>query len=189
MSYSNSDRSEDEKVLMLNGRSVMNALTFLNSAVTENQLLQCLTASNDEPRNIVKQELKRILDDAVTNGFITRNGGKYAIPGMEKLYQTDCASSDDDEPFEGFAPTEVASARRTVVKAWVATGAMPSSKVATKRGHSSSGNGCSTTAASAGSATSTGSAASAGPSKTVTVTVTATYVLYFLFRLDRKFNN
>lgn len=161
--------SDVEQVIMLNGRSVMNALAFLNSEATENELLECFSASNLDARDLVQQELKRTLDNAVTNGFITRNDGKYSVPGLGKMYQVDGdISSDDDEPFTGFDKTDVAKARGAVVAAHKATGACEktcSTSTATKRSRDAS---------------------DAVSSTKVTVTIT-TYVVYsLLFRVDES---
>lgn len=93
------DNVDEENVVMLNGRSVMNALAYLNSEVTENELLKLFIGSNREPRDLVQQEIKRVLDDGVINGFIGRNGNKYGISSsMENLYQVDGDDSDEDCP-------------------------------------------------------------------------------------------
>lgn len=91
-----SDEVEKAKIKMLNGRSVTSALAFLKSDATQNNLLKCFTTLTNAPQNIVRKEIKRILDCGVANGFIEKRGRKYAFTDLENRYQTDCDDTSDD---------------------------------------------------------------------------------------------
>lgn len=88
------DCEHEEEIEMRNRQCVLNALVFLKNEVTADELLDCFIASNHEPHNVVRQELKRILRNGVVNGYIERNGNKYALPSLQTMYETDC----DDAP-------------------------------------------------------------------------------------------
>lgn len=78
---------DDDQINMINGRCIMNALSFLNEA-TENELLRHITATG-HPQNVVKAELKRVLECGVTNGFIMKNDKKYLLPRLGNVHQVD----------------------------------------------------------------------------------------------------
>lgn len=80
---------DDDQIQMLNGRCVMNAFAFLNYEATESELLEHVTTTSGHPQNVVKQELKRILDFGVSNGFIMKNGNRYLLPRWENVHQVD----------------------------------------------------------------------------------------------------
>lgn len=85
----NSNEISEKEITKLNGSSVMSALAFLKTEATENEIFGCFQASNDELENRVQQEVKHILEFGVINGFIVRNGDKYALPGLENRFQID----------------------------------------------------------------------------------------------------
>lgn len=95
MNYSN--EQDDDQIKMLNGRYIMNALSFLNYEATENELLKHITQTG---QNLDNEELKRILDYGVSNGFIMKNNNKYLLPSLDDVNQIDGPFSSDSEDSE-----------------------------------------------------------------------------------------
>lgn len=91
-----SNKFEEEEINILNGHCVIDALANVTN-VTENKLLKCFATSSAESHNLVQQELKRILDSGVSNGFIVKKGNKYELPRVENAYQVDADGGDEDE--------------------------------------------------------------------------------------------
>lgn len=92
VNHNHRNKVEEEKgIEMADGRYVMNALGFPHNEATENELLKCLEASTSfESSNLIRLELKRILNKNVTNGFVVRSGKKYVIiPSFGNDYQVD----------------------------------------------------------------------------------------------------
>lgn len=88
---------EEEEIGMLNGRCVTNALAIKRKETTKNELLQSFIASTDEPQDLVEDELTRILDIGVTDGFIVKLGNKYALPSLENIFEADYDDTNDSE--------------------------------------------------------------------------------------------
>lgn len=78
---------ENQQIEMLNGQCVMQALAFLQRAVTEEDLMKCFNVSSHESLNLVQEELKGILDKGVDLGFIVKSGNEYALPST--TYEAD----------------------------------------------------------------------------------------------------
>ncbi|KAG4072750.1 hypothetical protein HA402_001862 [Bradysia odoriphaga] len=92
----------DKEIQMLNARCVMTALDSLNHHATENKILSYFQTASDE--SAVEQELKRILELGVKNGFIVRNGDKYALASLESDYEIDGDESDSGSDVEVISP-------------------------------------------------------------------------------------
>lgn len=93
---------DDDQIKMLNGRYLMRAIASLNYEATENELFRHITATGHS-QNLVREELKRILDYGVSNGFIMKNHDKYLIPRLVDVHQVDgseCVAVDEsvEEP-------------------------------------------------------------------------------------------
>lgn len=88
----NSEEVDGDQVKMLNGRYIMNALSFLNYEATENELLRHISVTG-QPQNLDSEELKRILDYGVINGFIIKNDNKYSLPNLDDVHQIDGSES------------------------------------------------------------------------------------------------
>lgn len=84
-----SSEYDDAEIKMLNGRSIMNALTFLNYEASEDELLKHFVRATGHPENLVKEELDHILEYALTNGFIMKNDNKYLLPRLVDIHQVD----------------------------------------------------------------------------------------------------
>lgn len=82
------DRNEEVQIGMFNGRCVMSCVASQENGVTEDDLLKFFITSN-ESHDLVQQELKRILNIGVRNGFIVRTDNKYAIQSLDGMYDTD----------------------------------------------------------------------------------------------------
>lgn len=80
---------ENEKIKILNGRCVINAIASKKRAITEEELLKCFISSTDDSHNLVQRELNRILAAGVENGFIEKSCNKYALPSPGSVYVTD----------------------------------------------------------------------------------------------------
>lgn len=85
--YYFNDVEEGKQIAKLNGRSVMEALAFLNYDATESELSQLIISSTGQPAKPVRDEVKRILDYGVNRGFIIKVKNNYSLPDV---YQTDC---------------------------------------------------------------------------------------------------
>lgn len=87
MDYSN--EYDDGEIKMLNGRSIMNALAFLNYQATENELLKHIVTETGHPQNLIKREIQRTLDYGVTNGFLMKSDDKYVLPQLANVHHVD----------------------------------------------------------------------------------------------------
>lgn len=85
---------EENEIVLLNGRCVLNALVLSKNGVTEDELLDCFIDSTHQPHKVL-QELQQILNKGVVHGFIVRNGDKYALPSLQNMHEAD-ADNDDD---------------------------------------------------------------------------------------------
>lgn len=92
----NSEKFDDKEIEKLNVRCVIGALALLEA--TEDELVKYFSTSSGEPQNVVEKEIKRVLDHSVINGWIVRNGNKYALPHRDDdEYQID---GDEDSELE-----------------------------------------------------------------------------------------
>lgn len=84
--WNDKEEDEEKQVTKLNVRSVMNAFAMLNYDTTEREISQQIISFTGHPAKSVRHEVKRILDNGVSNGFIIQVKNKYLLPGE---YQTD----------------------------------------------------------------------------------------------------
>lgn len=82
--------NKDEKEInMYNGHYVIATLSYLDNKASENELLKHILSTTAEPHNLVEQELRRILNNGVRNGFIIKIGNEYLLPTVQDDYQLD----------------------------------------------------------------------------------------------------
>lgn len=93
-----SNQIDEQTTEMLNGRCVINILASKKRKITEKQILDEFISSTDVPQDLVENELKRILHNGVTSGFIVKTGNRYALAGLEKMYEADCDDNKDRKP-------------------------------------------------------------------------------------------
>lgn len=96
MDFQNYGWSTDEEkqinINKYNGQYVMATLRLLRSKATENELLrQIVSTVPGQPHKLVEQELRRILNNGVANGFVIKSGNEYLlpIPQLYSAYQID----------------------------------------------------------------------------------------------------
>lgn len=83
------NENEEQQMRMLNGRSVMNALAFMQNEATENELCEHIITLTGQPDDLVKQEVKRILHYGINNGFLVKNGKNFSLPSSKNVYHVD----------------------------------------------------------------------------------------------------
>lgn len=83
--------NEESETEMFNGRCVSIALATVNSFVTLDGLVKYFVPPNRETndKDLIKRELKRILDNGVKSGFVVRNRNKYKFSSLVNVFQTD----------------------------------------------------------------------------------------------------
>lgn len=92
-----SEKINNTEIEMHNVRCVIAALKFLETEPTEDELVNCFVASTDEPHILIEEELKKVLDHSVKNGWIVRNDNKYGLASREDEYQVDGDDGDDSD--------------------------------------------------------------------------------------------
>ncbi len=83
---------EEKQITQLNGLSVMKAFKNLKYSATASELSEQLVRWTGHPKKPVRDEVKRILDIGVNEGFLSRLKNNYTLP---EVYQTDCDGEDD----------------------------------------------------------------------------------------------
>lgn len=72
-----------------NGQTVMKALQLMDYRATTNKLAKHFAASINESEEDIKDAVKRVLSNAVANGFLVTRGKSYQLPGALYAYQAD----------------------------------------------------------------------------------------------------
>ncbi|KAG4079097.1 hypothetical protein HA402_001068 [Bradysia odoriphaga] len=72
-----------------NGQTVMKALQSMNYNATTNKLAKHIAACNNKREEDIKSTVKRVLSDAVANGFLITRGQSYRLPTPTFIVQTD----------------------------------------------------------------------------------------------------
>lgn len=82
------------------------AITFLKNKATEDELCRHFTTSTGQPHKIVKDELRRILRNGCSHGFLTRKSNKYMLSSTCNEYlvdadevakETECDEEEEEE--------------------------------------------------------------------------------------------
>lgn len=90
-------KDDGQQIKMFNGQSVMNSLKLMNYRATENELSKHITTCTGQPAELVEQEVKRILDHGISNGFILKNGNDYSLPYFKDVYHIDADEGSDED--------------------------------------------------------------------------------------------
>lgn len=72
-----------------NGQTVMKALQSMNYKGTTNKLAKFIAASNNKREEDIRDTVKRVLSDAVANGFLVTRGSSYQLPTPTFTVQVD----------------------------------------------------------------------------------------------------
>jgi len=88
---SHSNQVEEQKIRMLNGQCMMKALT-MNNEMTENELCNHFITLTCQPDELIVREVKQLLQNALSDGFIVKNGKHYSLPSLKNY----CFVDSDD---------------------------------------------------------------------------------------------
>lgn len=64
-----------------NGQTVMKALQSMDFHATSNKLAKYFAANTDHSEEDIRDTLRRVLSNAVANGFLITRGKSYQLPG------------------------------------------------------------------------------------------------------------
>lgn len=91
------DEHDTKQINRLNGQSVFSALARFNYNATESQICDEFIESTGHAQHLVVEEVKRILQSAVNDGFIVKNGNNYTLPNVTHIDDSNCEEEDHEE--------------------------------------------------------------------------------------------
>ncbi len=92
----NYKENEIQETIRLNGEAVCTVLACMKNNATEREISDYIINCTGQPKDLVVQEVSRILNHGLSGGFFVKNGNVYKLPSQTDIYHADC-----DEPHEG----------------------------------------------------------------------------------------
>ncbi len=84
----NKNELTTQQLRKYNGQTIMHALRFLGNKATIADLSKCIAQSIQQPENSVRNEVTRVLNRGVDDGFLLKRGQNYVLVGKDD-YQVD----------------------------------------------------------------------------------------------------
>lgn len=99
------NEDEIQEIIKLNGRAIIGVLANIKNNATAAEVSDYIINHTGLTRHtdLVNQEVKRVLDNGVRDGFMVKVGNKYALPSLEDVYQLD---ADEGEEYEDTSADE-----------------------------------------------------------------------------------
>lgn len=99
------DWNEDEiqEITKLNGRAVAGVLASMENNATAAEVSDFIinrTGLTDQT-DLVHQEVRRVLDNGVRDGFMVKVGNNYATPSLQDIYHLDDDVGEEEEEEDG----------------------------------------------------------------------------------------